>query len=107
MISDSQFDELVSTYKQYEWLLRRVVVSPDAVPPSNLTADVEIENGTVDAAWFSREPTEGEIAWEVRYLGPTQYALVEHLDEDSPDFEEKLRETEARLADAVAAKRFA
>ena len=107
MISDAQFDELVSTYRRYEWLLRRVVVSPHGAPPASLTPDVEIREGTVDAAWFSREPAEGEIAWEVRYLGPTQYALVEHLDEDAPDFEEKLRETEARLADAVAAKRFA
>ena len=107
MITDSEFEDLVSTYARYEWLLRRIVVTAESLPPSSIPPDVPVASGIVDAVWFSREPADGAIAWEVRYLGPTQYALVEHLDEDEPDFEEKLREVEARLADAVAAKRFA
>ena len=107
MISDIEFDALVTTYARYEWVLRRIVLAEDSLRPSSTPASVPVVSGILDAVWFSREPADGAIAWEVRYLGPTQYALVEHLDEDEPDFEEKLREVEARLADAVAAKRFA
>jgi len=107
MISQTEFDQLVATYSKYQWVLRRVVVAQDTPAPNAVAADVEIRPGVVDAAWFSRTPAEGAIPWEIRYLGPTQYALVEHVDEDAPDFEEKLRTVEGRLAEAVAAQRFA
>ena len=105
MIDRQAFEALVATYEMHGWVLRRVVASK---PQSLLTGrdrDIVVTNGVTDAAWFSRPPQPGSIAWEIRYLGASQYALVEHLDENSPDFEDKLRQTEQRLADAVAAKR--
>jgi hypothetical protein len=106
MISQPEFDSLVAIYETHGWVLRRVVANGETVKITT-PKEVHVENGTVDAAWFSRPPTAGSIAWEIRYLGGTQYALVEHLDEASHDFEDKLHQTEQRLADAVAVKQAA
>jgi hypothetical protein len=106
MISQPEFDALVATYETHGWVLRRVVMQGET-GTIKTPADVKIEHGIVDAAWFSRPPSDGSIAWEIRYLGGTQYALVEHLDEDSPEFDDNLHQTEQRLADAVAAKQAA
>ena len=103
MISDDEFKALVATYEKHGWQLRRVVLRDPSVAP----AGIETAEGVVDAAWFSRPAQTGPVAWEIRYLGPTQLAYVEHLDENSADLEERLHRTEQRLADAVAAKRTA
>ncbi len=107
MITQEEFDALVSTYAKHEWLLRRVVVRSLSDAPKGLASDIPVDEGVVDAAWFSREPKPGTIPWEIRFLGTAQYALVEYLDESSPDFNAKVHQTEQRLADAVAKARTA
>jgi hypothetical protein len=104
MITSAEFEALVATYVQHGWLLRRVVLQDTSNAPQGLSADVPVTKSVVDAGWFSRPPRSGPIAWEIRYLGGSQYALVEYLDENSDDFDEKLHQTEQRLADAVRAK---
>ena len=104
MTSPAEFEALIATYVQHGWLLRRVVLQDVSNAPGGLTEDVTLTKCVVDAAWFSRPPQTGPIAWEIRYLGASQYALVEHLDENSADFEQKLHQTEQRMADAVRAK---
>jgi hypothetical protein len=105
MIDATELRTLIETYERYGWQLRRLAAHDTATADAFGPVNVPISVGVTDAAWFSRPPTDGEVAWEIRYLGTTQYALVEHLDENSPDFEDKLHRTEQRLADAVAAKR--
>ena len=107
MTSPAEFEALIATYVQHGWLLRRLVLQDVSNAPSGLAEDVTLTKGVVNAAWFSRPPKAGPVAWEIRYLGSSQYALVEHLDENSADFNEKLHQTEQRLADAVHAKRTA
>jgi len=107
MITPAEFDALIATYVQHGWLLRRLVLRDTSATPKGLDANVAVANCVVDAAWFSRPPKAGPVAWEIRYLGSSQYALVEHLDENAADFNEKLHQTEQRLADAVHAKRTA
>lgn len=68
---------------------------------SNLVPIIDSE---IDAAWFSRPPKPGGVAWELRYLGVTPFALVEQADEDSDDFEAMLASVERRLQSVVAAK---
>jgi hypothetical protein len=104
MISKEEFNSLVATYEKYGWQLRRVVVRDANGTGFALTQAIELVPGVVDAAWFSRPAKVGTNAWEIRYLGPTQFAFVDHLDENSPDFEDQLHQTEQRLADIVAAK---
>ncbi|MFL6373884.1 MAG: hypothetical protein ACJ73D_04370 [Pyrinomonadaceae bacterium] len=105
MISQQEFDELVATYEKYGWVLRRVVARDLTAAPRVLPTGVAAVAGVVDAAWFSRPPSEGAIAWEIRFLGGTQFALVVHLDENSIEFEDELHQTEERLAASVVAPR--
>lgn len=105
MISEQEFDALLTTYEKHGWVLRRVVVVDKGKIPRDLPQDLVVRMGIVNAVWFSRPPKSGSLPWEIRYLGPTPYALVEHLDENSDDFEQRLHQTEERLADVVAAKR--
>ena len=109
MISTDAIKEILATYKKHGWVLRRVLLSAaaSAVLDSQVVAGVPVMPSDLDAAWFSRPPAEGGVAWEIRYLGPTPFALVENIDENEPDFEERLTSVEARLAAAVASKKSA
>jgi hypothetical protein len=106
MIDAAQVNEIVRTYTKHDWLLRRVslTVETEALLGA-IDLGVPIVRSDVDAAWFSRNPADGAVAWEVRYLGGIPYSLVEHLDERSPDFETRIKAVEERLTAAVAAKR--
>ena len=109
MTSSDSIAAIIATYKKHGWLLRRVLLSRPAraeVSPQ-VVEGAPVMPSDIDAAWFSRPPADGGVAWEIRYLGPTPYALVENIDENEPDFEERLRSVEARLAVAVAAKKSA
>jgi hypothetical protein len=106
MISEREFDEIVNMYEKHGWVLRRVLLSVGtrgrltAIP-----ADVTIIDSDIDAAWFSRPPKAGTISWEIRSLGSTPFALVEFVDEDSPDFEQTLDEVKQRMADSLAERK--
>ncbi len=95
--------KVFETYSKYGWILRRILVAKDSSPPT-VESDVTVTDGPVDAAWFSRPPGEGPIAWEIRFLGELPFALLESLDESDPEFESQLRAIEDRLASAVLAK---
>lgn len=108
MIDGGSLRELIAAYETHGWILRRVLLSAD--PRASLDvnfADVPVIASDMDAAWFSRPPRTGGVAWELRYLGNISYALVEKLDENADDFDEKLHAVESRLRDAVTRKRTA
>ncbi|MBX7055130.1 MAG: hypothetical protein K1X36_09260 [Pyrinomonadaceae bacterium] len=112
MTDASDFRSIVDMYVKHGWIPRRVLLS--AALRKELTDKIaeyipesQIVEREIDAAWFSRPPSEGPIAWEIRSLGSTPYALVEHLDEIDPGFEAALATVEKRFAAAVAARRSA
>lgn len=101
--------EIVDTYQKHGWILRRVLLSENAKntlsdSENELFGDIEVWPSDIDAAWFSRPPTAGETAWELRYLGDVAYALLVYVDENSPEFEAYVGEVEERLAETVAKK---
>ncbi|CAN5390432.1 hypothetical protein BH20ACI2_BH20ACI2_17270 [soil metagenome] len=108
MIDIKAASETIATYQKYGWLLRRIVINgPEGAGlESKLKdiADVPITRSSINAAWFSRPPADGPVAWEIRYLGDMPFALLESLDEKDPDFEHSLSQVEAKLAKAVSAK---
>lgn len=109
MIDLETIREIIATYTKHGWLLRRVLLTTGSKPVatdslSNAFGDAEIRESLLNAAWFSRPPQAGGVAWELRYLGSTPFALVEHADENSPDFEEVLADVEERLRLAIAGK---
>ena len=106
MIDLAGITDILETYKNYGWLLRRVLLSEWL--RNELGGDIRATFGGVpivpsdiDAAWFSRQPQEGPTAWEIRHLSVNPYALVEHVDESSADFEATLADVEGRLRRAV------
>ena len=106
MIDAENIGEIIAIYDKHDWLLRRVLLSADtkarvAAELSQFIDDIQVIDSTIDAAWFSRDPIPGGVAWEIRHLSETPYALVENLDEFSPDFEESLRSVEARLKESI------
>lgn len=110
MINAAACGEIIRTYAKHGWLLRRVLLTTNlrrslGDASSGLFGDVDVSDCSIDAAWFSRPPSNGEIAWEIRHLSETPFALLEYVDEASDDFEQKLHGVEIRLAAAVAAKR--
>jgi len=112
MIDEVTLVEIVATYERHGWILRRILLSPATRIKlgqawSGKFEGVAILDSAFDAAWFSRPPRKGGIAWELRNLGNVPFALVENMDEDEVDFEEMLRGVESRLRDAVAAKQSA
>jgi len=109
MIDPDLIDEIIVTYQKHGWVLRRVLLS--AASGAKLGDDrdprfggVAVMDSDVDAAWFSRPPKPGGIAWEIRYLGEPPFALLEIIDESSPDFEDRLQGVETLLRDTMAAK---
>jgi len=104
MIDPAATKQLFATYKKHGWLLRRVLLT-DPASAGDLAIDVEIIGANIDAAWFSRPPKDGGVAWEIRHLGNVPFALVENLDESHDDFEGSLRNIETRLRDIISAKR--
>ena len=112
MTTASEFRSIVDLYVKHGWVLRRVLLS--ALLRNEIAGqiesdfpDVPIHDRDYNAAWFSRPIAVGPIAWEVRNLGGTPYALVEHLDENDPDFEAALQMAEQRMVAAVASRKSA
>jgi hypothetical protein len=99
--------EIVNTYQQHGWELRRVLLRPEtsteltAQPASNSFSldGMQVEEALVDGLWFSRPSHEQREAWELRLLAENPFALFEtfEVDESEEQREEVRREMEARL----------
>lgn len=106
MISVEEFGEIVTIYQKHGWILRRVLLSAETRKRLSVLPDgVAVVGSMIDAAWFSRPPQAGEVAWEIRSLGQTPFALVQFVDEDSPDFEQVLEEVKDRLAESLTQRK--
>jgi hypothetical protein len=99
--------EIVNTYQQHGWELRRVLLRPET--NTELTAQLasdafslqgtQVEEALVDGMWFSRPSHEQREAWELRLLSENPFALFETFEKDETEKqrEEVRREMEARL----------
>lgn len=103
--------EILGTYQKHGWQVRRVFLRPETratldaelVFNSLPLQDVPIEEGTIDALWFSRPSHEEREAWELRLLAENPFALFETFEKDETEEqrEEMRREMEARLREYV------
>lgn len=105
MINASEIKEILSLYQKHDWTLRRVLLS-DALRTrisdqleTLFGAQAAFVTSEINALWFSRVSTEGNEAWEIRFLSHVPFALVEVFadDEDEEVLEERLKEMEAEL----------
>ena len=106
MIDAENIDEIIALYEKHGWVLRRVLLSAvlkarDGSGILQFVDGVQVMDADIDAAWFSRPPKPGGVAWEIRHLSESPYALVENIDEFSPEFEAALRSVETRLRETT------
>jgi len=81
VISEDAVREILSQYKKFGWRLERVLLTPDLKKGIVDSIKVLFEDKTIiesdlDAAWFTRSAVNGRIAWELRSLTNTPFALV-------------------------------
>ena len=98
--------EIVATYQKHGWRLERLLLTPEtsAELAGELTEGAVVREAAVDALWFARASHAERVAWELRLVAETPYALFEtfEADETEEDREEVRREMEARLVDYAA-----
>ncbi len=109
MIDALSIAEIIATYQKYGWILRRVLLTKELKQAlhgssSDLFAGIDVCDSAIDAAWFSRPPQDGVVAWEIRYLGNFPFALLEKVDENDPKFDNVLSSIELRLRETISAK---
>jgi len=106
MISAASIDNLIETYKKYGWEPRRLLLR-DTIKTGldDSITDVPVRTSNIDAVWFSRPRQPERTPWELRHLGETPFSLLEHLDENSEDFEEQLSDIEHRMAESIDARK--
>ena len=109
MIDKDAICDIIATYQKHGWILRRILLSGElkkslGAQLNELFVGVSIVESKIDAVWFSRPPKKGGVAWEIRYLGETPFALLEKMDEDHPTFENSLKNVESLLCETVAAR---
>jgi hypothetical protein len=114
-----RFIEIIAKYRQFDWRVRRVLLSGnvkeeidqakealgqmDPLDQPDPFEGATIAESEVDAIWFSRPSHAGREAWELRLVAETPYALFETFEPDEPEDErEEVRlDMEARLRDHV------
>jgi len=101
--------EIIGQYERNGWDLRRVLITPARAEEFNGLPGFAGAMNTaaeVDALWFSRARTDGRVAWEIRHLSDTPYALVEVLEPSITDDEREgiLSAAELRLKEIMARK---
>lgn len=102
-----RIQEILDTYQKYGWKVERLLMRAETrelvVQQQISFANARIEEGTVDALWFSRASHNNRDAWELRLVADSNYALFETFEADESDEarEEVRREMEARLRDYV------
>ncbi len=101
MISSEGFREVVEAYTRYGWELREILATQRSGEIAPVPEGISARDFPLDAAWFSRPPKNGPIAWELRYVGEPPIAFLEHLDESAIDFREQQNIVEKRLIEAV------
>jgi hypothetical protein len=114
-----RFIETIAKYRQFDWRVRRVLLSSNVMEELHQAKEAPgqrdplgqpdpfegavITESEVDAIWFSRPSHAGREAWELRLVAETPYALFETFEPDEPDDErEEVRlDMEARLREHV------
>ena len=107
-ISNEELKSLIALYAKHGWRLERIVLRQleDEGLSREVPADVEITEGDVDAAWFTRSSKEGMTTWEIRSLEGDQYALCITIDDnfDEMDKEDVLSDLEMQMRDRKSVK---
>lgn len=90
MITTEELGEILTLYRKHGWEIGSVVASRKLQPvlsvhPALKHLDENIDyDSEIDAIWFKRHRSDGDISWEIRQLSSTPFALCESFPEDVP-----------------------
>ena len=92
MITEDHIREILAQYKSFGWKLERILLSSEVKDVVRVSlSDILDKHQTIDsdlnAVWLSRLNENGRVAWELRSLGPTPFALVESTEPNAPEME--------------------
>ncbi len=99
--------EILDTYQKYGWKIERVLMRPETrevvIQEQISFAEARIQEGSIDALWFSRASHNNRQAWELRLVAESNYALFETFEADVSEEqrEEGRSELEARMGEYV------
>lgn len=102
--------QILATYQNHGWQLRRLLLLPETRAEvnkdENAFAGTRVDDANVDALWFSRPSSGKREAWELRLIAETPYALLETFAANEPEeAHEKVRqEMEARMSEFTTRK---
>jgi predicted Rdx family selenoprotein len=106
MIDPTTVDEIIAQYAKHGWVLRRALLSDDAMRSLAKTlGDVEIQPSDFDAVWFSRRSKPESEAWELRRLSGLPFALVAVVSSDATT--EEVEATLSQVVEEMRAKTLA
>jgi len=82
MIDARAIQGLLAQYQRFDWQLHHVLMTREMrdTLPASLTVlfgNAEIVDSDINAVWFSRPAENGRIAFELRALSNTPFALVD------------------------------
>lgn len=104
-MNDWQTAEILAVYRKHGWHLHSVLLTGKLkFNAAEIFGDAEMIKADVDAAWFTRDSGKTRVAWELRHLSETPFALFESFEKDTDEAEikETKAEMELRLAKLVA-----
>ena len=97
---------IISQYEKFGWTLHHVLLSPESKRGSleKSFSGVDVVDSDIDAAWFSRPAENGRVAFELRSLAQTPFALVDSADPDASESElaEMFAATERKLRERLS-----
>ena len=103
-----QAKEIISTYQQHGWTLRRVLLSRKNIDlrteARELFNPATVIEADIDALWFARPSHANREAWELHLVAEQPYALFEAFEADeSEEAREEVRlEMENRMREYAA-----
>lgn len=96
--------EILKMYEKHGWTLRRVLLSrPAPKDLAELFRAADVRQSDIDALWFARPSHPGNVAWEIRALTTTPFALLEVVpdDTDPAELEETLASAQSRMQEML------
>ena len=109
MIDDLTVRGLIAQYERFEWRLHHVLLTPETQSAlyasfKELFGNVEVIESDINAIWFSRPAQNGRLAFELRALGNTPFALVDSSEPDANeiDLQTLFRRVEGKMRERLS-----
>lgn len=109
MMDTQAIQGLLAQYQKFDWHLHHVLMTREMRDTLPETLDALFENAKIDesdinAVWFSRPAANGRVAFELRALNNTPFALVDSSEPgaDETDLNSLFQRVEEKMRDRLS-----